>query len=82
MSVGDAIFGIIAMAILSPMVCFLVHLYWKGSREIKKTMRRNEVIAGIKADWEVQKAITDLIIEKSKNDYLFQQAVISITKKA
>lgn len=73
---------IIVTAILSPLLCFAIYLFWKGSRDIKKIMRRNEVIDAIKTNWEVQKAIADLIIDKAKSDYQFQQAVVSIIKKA
>jgi hypothetical protein len=81
MSTSDLILTIIVTAIFSPLICFVVYLSWKTSGEVRKTMRRNEVVEAIKNNWEVKKAITDLIIEKAKNDYLFQQAVVSIVKK-
>ena len=77
----EIICATIATAIISPTVCVLVYIYWKGSREIKKTMRRNELVETIKNDWEVKKAITELIIDKAKTDYQFQQAVVLIMKE-
>jgi hypothetical protein len=75
------IFTIILTAVFSPLVCFVVYLSWNAQREVKKAIRRNELIEAIKNNWEVKKAITDLIIDKAKNDYQFQQAVVSIVKK-
>jgi hypothetical protein len=81
MSTTDLIVAIICTAIISPLVCFAAYLFWKTSYELKKRMRHNEIVAVIKDDWEVKKVITDLIIEKAKSDYTFQQAVVSIVKK-
>lgn len=78
MSVGDAIFGIIATAILSPMVCFVVYLVWKGQREVKQIMRRNEVVESIQKDYMTQRAIIGLVTEKMKDDYLFQKAIVTL----
>ena len=70
--------AIILTAILSPLVCFVAYLYWKMSSDLKKTMRKNELVENLKKDYFTRRAIVQLIIENIETDYLFQQAIISL----
>lgn len=69
---------IILTAILSPMICFAVYTFIKAGHEIKKIMRRNEMVEAIKNDYTTRAAITGLITEKMASDYLFQQAITTL----
>ena len=68
-------------AILSPLVCLCVYLYWKAARAFRKAMRRIELVDAIKNDYTTRAAIIELITEKMKDDSAFQQTVVSITRK-
>lgn len=75
---SDNVAAILLTAILSPLVCLVLYLFWKGHREVKKIMRRNEVVATINEDWEAKRAISGMILENIKTDYLFKEAIISL----
>ena len=65
-------------AVLSPIACVAVYLFWKTIRETAKIMRRHELEENIKTDYMTRAAIVSLITEKIKEDYLFQQAIIAL----